>query len=58
MNRMTHYCGRSSGAIGDKGGSDDKGVTNRTRMSQMKIKITPHTKGRWIRVGEEVPGFV
>ena len=27
MNKMTHYCGRSSGAIGDKGGSDDKGVT-------------------------------
>ena len=27
MNKLTHYCGRSSGAIGDKGGSDDKGVT-------------------------------
>ena len=27
MNKMTHYCGRSSGAIGDKDGLDDKGVT-------------------------------
>ena len=34
MNKMTHYCGESSGvlrnqsgAIGDKGGLDDKGVT-------------------------------
>ena len=27
MNKLTHYHGRSSGAIGDKGGSDDKGVT-------------------------------
>ena len=27
-------------------------------MSQMKIKITPHTKGRWDRVDEEDPGFV
>ena len=34
MNKMTHYRGESvgktgnkSGAIGDKGGSDDKGVT-------------------------------
>ena len=34
MNKMTHYHGESvgltgtkSGAIGDKGGSDDKGVT-------------------------------
>ena len=23
MNKMTHYCGRSSGAIGDKSGSDE-----------------------------------
>ena len=28
MNKMTHYHGKSSGVIGDKGGSDDKGVTN------------------------------
>ena len=28
MNRMTHYRRRSSGVIGDKGGLDDKGVTN------------------------------
>ena len=27
MNKLTHYRGRSSGVIGDKGGSDDKGVT-------------------------------
>ena len=27
MNKMTHYCGRSSGVIRDKGGSDDKRVT-------------------------------
>ena len=27
MNKLTHYCGRSSGVIGDKGGSDNKGVT-------------------------------
>ena len=27
-------------------------------MSQMKIKITPHTKGFQVRVGEEDPGFV
>ena len=27
-------------------------------MSQMKIKITPHTKELRIRVGEEDPGFV
>ena len=27
MNKLTHYHGRSSRAIGDKGGSDDKGVT-------------------------------
>ena len=27
MNKLTHYCGRSSGVIGDKGGLDDKGVT-------------------------------
>ena len=27
MNKMTHYHGRSSGAIGDKGGLDDKGET-------------------------------
>ena len=34
MSKMTHYCGESSGvlrnqsgAIGDKSGSDDKGVT-------------------------------
>ena len=27
-------------------------------MSQMKIKITTHTKELWIRVGEEDPGFV
>ena len=27
MNKMTHYCGRSSGAIGDKSGLDDKRVT-------------------------------
>ena len=28
MNKLTHYCGRSSGVIGDKGGSGDKGVPN------------------------------
>ena len=35
MNKMTHYCGKSSGVlgnqsgvIGDKSGLDDKGVTN------------------------------
>ena len=27
-------------------------------MSQMKIKIVPHTKGRQIRVGREVLGLV
>ena len=27
MNKLTHYHGRSSGVIGDKGGLDDKGVT-------------------------------
>ena len=27
MNKMTHYRRRSSGAIGDKGRLDDKGVT-------------------------------
>ena len=27
-------------------------------MSQMKIKITPHTKGRQVRVDEEDPGLV
>ena len=27
MNKLTHYRRRSSGAIGDKGGSDNKGVT-------------------------------
>ena len=27
MNKLTHYHGGSSGAIGDKGGLDDKGVT-------------------------------
>ena len=27
-------------------------------MSQVKIKITPHTKGFRIRVGEDDPGFV
>ena len=27
MNKLTHYHRRLSGAIGDKGGSDDKGVT-------------------------------
>ena len=27
-------------------------------MSQMKIKITPHTKEFWIRVGDKDLGFV
>ena len=27
MNKLTHYHRRSSGVIGDKSGSDDKGVT-------------------------------
>ena len=27
-------------------------------MSQMKIKITPHTKGHWDGVDEEDLGFV
>ena len=27
INKLIHYHGRSSGAIGDKGGSDDKRVT-------------------------------
>ena len=27
MNKLTHYHRRSSGVIGDKGGSDDKKVT-------------------------------
>ena len=26
MNKLTYYCGRSSGVIGDKGGLDDKRV--------------------------------
>ena len=35
-----------------------KSDKNRTKMSQMKIKIIPHTKGFRIRVGEEDLGFV
>ena len=27
-------------------------------MSQVKIKITPHTQEFWIKVEEEDPGFV
>ena len=35
-----------------------KEYKNRTKMSQMKIKITPHTKGRWVRVDEEDPVLI
>ena len=31
---------------------------DRTKMSQMKIKITPHTKELRIRVGGEDPGLI
>ena len=48
---LTHYCGRSTGVIGDKGGSDDKSDKNRTGMSQMKDKNSPHTKGHQNEVG-------
>ena len=53
MNKLTHYHRRSSGVIGDKGGSDDKSDKNRTGMSQMKDKNSPHTKLHQNEVGED-----
>ena len=35
-----------------------KSDENRTKMSQMKIKITPHTKELRVGVDKEDPGFV
>ena len=35
-----------------------KSDKNRIRMSQIKDKNSPHTRGHWRRVGGEDPGFV